>query len=103
MEASSEIELRAGGAHSLVLGSTGSTGYVWEFEIIGQPDVIRISENINNIQSDTIRPQNYSVEHTYVIEALGPGRAEAHFVFRRPWEKDAPPVQVKSVRVNVIK
>lgn len=103
MEASSEIELRAGTGYQLVLCSPGGTGYVWESEVIGPPDVIRIRELCEEPHDvDRSVMQNYSVDCTYVIEALQPGKAQARFVFRRPWEKDISPLQVKYIRVNVI-
>ena len=46
--------------------------------------------------------QTSSVEHTFVIEALAPGRSEVRFMLRRPWEKNVPPVRTLSVRVTVI-
>jgi len=102
LEASSEIELHPGAEYHLILGGTGSTGYVWECGIIGPPDVILVRETLQEAPPDTGRLQNFSVNHTYIIEALGPGKAEARFVFRRPWEKDTSPLQVKSIRVNVL-
>lgn len=87
----------------MVLGSSASNGYVWEVEVIGVPDVIRIRELCEKTPDvDRSVMQNYSVDCTYLIEALRLGCAEVRFVFRRPWEKDAPPLQMKSVRVNVI-
>lgn len=105
MEASSEIELHPGGRHHLMLGSPGSTGYAWEFKVDGPPGVILVGLSAAE-QSPHVQPsvlQTYSVEQTYVIEALGPGTAEAQFVLRRPWEKEVPPARVISVRVNVVR
>ena len=102
MAASSEIELHVGAEYPLVLGSSGSTGYVWEAEVLGSPDVILIREDLAEMPPENGRLQNFSVNHSYVIEARKPGKSEVRFVFRRPWEKDMPPLQVKSVRVSVI-
>ncbi len=104
LEASSEIELRPGEEHHLVLGSLGSAGYAWEFEVRGSPGVIGIRSGPPGPTSD-IQPsvlQTYSVEHTYVITALAPGKAEVRFLLRRPWEKGKPPARAILVHVIVI-
>jgi predicted secreted protein len=104
LEASSEIELRPGERHEVVLESSGSTGYTWEFEVDGPPDVVQVRLNQPAPPSDSQRSglANYSVEHTYAIEALAPGSVEIRFVFRRPWQKGAPPAQTRVFRVKVV-
>ena len=105
MEASSEIELRPGYEYHLELGSLGSAGYAWEFEVDGPQGVIIVRPGPPGPSPD-VQPsvlQTYSVEHSFVIEAQGPGKAEARFVLRRPWEQNVPPVKVISVQVTVIK
>ncbi len=99
MEASSEIELHPGAEYRLELGSPGGTGYVWAFEIIGPPGVLAVRELLQELPPETGRLQTYSVEHTYIIEAKNPGKAEVRFVFKRPWETT--PLQVKSIQVTV--
>jgi predicted secreted protein len=105
LEALFKIELHPGGEYSLSLGGAGSAGYAWEFKVDGSPGVILVRQALPEPQPD-VPPsalQTYSVEHTFIIEALGPGKVEVRFVLKRPWEKEVPPVQVKSVRVTVIK
>ena len=105
LEASSEITLRTGEEHRVVLGGLGSAGYAWEFEVEGSPGVIFVRASLPVPSSDPQRPvllQTSSVEHTFIIEALAPGKAEARFVLKRPWEKNVPPVRMISVRVTVI-
>ncbi len=104
LEASSEIELRTGEEYRVVLGGLGSAGYAWEPKVEGLPGVIVIRPSLPALSPD-IQPsgaQTSSVEHTFVIEALAPGKAEARFGLRRPWEKGVPPVRVISVWVTVI-
>lgn len=104
MEASSEVELHLGDEHHVVLGSLGSAGYAWEYEVVGILGVILIHQAlpkpVSVIQSPAL--QTYSVEHDFIIEALNRGKAEAKFMLRRPWEKGIPPLKVISVRVTVI-
>jgi len=103
LEASSDIELRPGGEYRLALGSLGSAGYTWESEIIGPQDVVLVRPGPPKTTSDIQPPvlQTYSVEETYIIEAISPGKAEVKFSLKRPWEKEKPPVQVKSIQVTV--
>ena len=106
MEAPSEITLRIGEAHRVVLGGLGSAGYAWESKVEGPPGVIYVRA-LPPAPSSGPQPQppvtqTFSVEHTFIIEALAPGKAEAQFILRRPWEKNVPPLRVISVRVTVV-
>jgi len=108
LEASSEIVLHPGAEHRVVLGGLGSAGYTWEFEVAGPRGVIAIRsipsvlpESPPDEHPSTL--QTTSVEHTFVIRALEPGKAEARFLLRRPWQRDVPPVQTVTVRVTVEK
>jgi predicted secreted protein len=105
LEASSEIELHPGDKCHQALGSLGSAGYAWEFEVYGPEGVIRVYQappGLSSIVEASVL-QTYSVEHNFIIEALELGKAEVRFVLRRPWEKDVPPVQVMAVRVAVVR
>lgn len=107
MEAPSEITLRIGEAHRVVLGGLGSAGYAWESKVEGPPGVIYVrpslpSAHSSGPQSKPPVTQTFSVEHTFIIEALAPGKAEAQFILRRPWEKNVPPLRMISIRVTVI-
>ncbi|SEL24884.1 protease inhibitor I42 family protein [Nitrosovibrio tenuis] len=113
MEASSELVLHPGAEYRVVLGGLGSAGYVWEFQINGPPGVIAIRPVLPVLPEsppkapdapDAAHPsalQTTSVEHTFIIDALEPGEAEALFFLRRPWQKDVPPVRTVTVRVTV--
>ncbi len=112
LEASSEVVLRPGDEYRVALGGLGSAGYIWTFEVDGLPGVITVrsapsvpSVPLKNFQSDTHRStlQTASVEHIFVIEAREPGKAEARFLLRRPWEKSVPPVRTVTVHVTVAK
>ncbi len=103
MEASSDIELHPGEEYSLAVGSLGGAGYEWMFDINGLQDVICVYPGPPGPPGE-IEPSplhTRSVEHVFVIKAMGAGKAEARFVLRRPWQKEAPPVQVISVKVTV--
>ena len=103
LEASSDITLRPGGEYRLTLGSSGSSGYTWEFEILGPQGVVVVRPGpqgpVPEIQPYLL--QTWSVDEVYVIEATGPGRAEVRFSLKRPGEKENPAAQVKSFRVTV--
>lgn len=112
LEASSEVVLRPGDEYPVVLGGLGSAGYAWEFEVDGPSDVIAVQSvpSISSTSSKDSQPdahrstlQTTSVEHIFVIEALEPGKAEARFLLKRPWEKSGPPVRTVTVRVTVAK
>jgi predicted secreted protein len=106
LEALPEITLRTGNAHHVVIGGLGSAGYAWGFEVEGPPGVIFVRASLLPPPPANPPPpallQTSSVEHTFVIEALAPGKSEVRFMLRRPWEKNVPPVRTLSVRVTVI-
>lgn len=103
LEASSDIKLGVGDQHEIVLDSPGGTGYVWELEVDAPPNVLEVqfgeSTPLRDEQSGGLA--NFSSKHTYVIKALAPGSGEVRFLLRRPWQKTAPPAQVKLVRVTI--
>lgn len=105
MEAPSEIVIRPGAVHRVVLGGLGSAGYLWEFEVDGPPGVIAVRPDFPT-QKETTRTnrstlQTSSVEHLFTIEALKPGQAEVRFLLRRPWQRETPPVRTITVHVTV--
>jgi predicted secreted protein len=106
LEALPEIKLRTGEAHHVVIGGLGSAGYAWGFEVEGPTGVIFVRASLLALPpADPPHPallQTSSVEHTFVIEALAPGKSKVRFVLRRPWEKKVPPVRMISVPVTVI-
>lgn len=104
LEASSEITLRPGGEYHLALGSLGSAGYTWESEIVGPQGVVLVRTGPPG-KTSPVHPaplQTYSVESTYILEAIGTGSVEVKFSLRRPWEKETPPAKIESFQVTVI-
>ncbi len=104
LEASSDIKLRPGGEYHLALGSLGSAGYTWESEIVGPQGVVLVRTGPPG-KTSPVHPtflQTYSVESTYVIEAVGPGSVEVKFSLRRPWEKGTLPAKIESFQVTVM-
>jgi len=88
----------------VVLGGLGSAGYVWEFEVDEPPGVIAVRPGLSSVvppHANHSRLQTYSVEHTFIIDALRPGKAEVRFLLRRPWQKDVPPARTVTVHVTV--
>jgi predicted secreted protein len=104
-EAQSEIILHPGEEHCVVLGGLGSAGYVWEFEVDEPSGVIAVRSGLSSAKvpahANHSRLQTYSVEHTFIIDALKPGKAEVRFLLRRPWQKDAPSARTVTIHVTV--
>jgi len=96
--------LHPGEEHCAVLGGLGSAGYVWEVEIDEAAGVIAVRPGLSSTvppRANRSRLQTYSVEHTFIIDALKPGKAEVRFLLRRPWQKDASPARTVTVHVTV--
>jgi len=103
LEASSDITLRPGGEYRLALGSSGSSGYTWEFEVLGPQGVVMVRPGppgpVPEIQPYLL--QTWSMEESWIIEAIRPGKVEVEFALKRPMEQENPPAQIKSIRVTV--
>ena len=100
-----KIELYCGEQYSLKLGGLGSAGYIWGFIINGSQDVIHIYETVGshpaNIKYQI--PQNYEIDHTFVIKAQKQGTVMVRFDLKRPWEKKVSPIRTKLVWITVFK
>jgi len=93
------ISLTAGEERSITLAGLGAAGYVWRWEIEGDPDVIAVSserpEDVDQL------PPGASADEVLTVRALRPGRGTLRLVQQRPWEKDAPPRAERGLEVTV--
>lgn len=79
---------------SVILDSNPTTGYSWQ---LAEP----LDENLLKlIKSNFIPPDTDLVgapgQEEWAFQALRKGKTTISFHYLRPWEKDVPPVQIKS-------
>ena len=91
---------------TLNLPGLATAGYRWTCEI-NQPDeaVVEVSDgglkhSSSNRESEPL-PVGSSGTEAFTIWAIQPGCARLHFVQRRSWEEDQPPLKEYQVEIMV--
>jgi inhibitor of cysteine peptidase len=97
-DAGRTIQMRVGDRLEVALPGNPTTGFQWEvgalnhavLRPIGEPEFERSSSAIGSGGKVTMR-----------FEAVGPGATGLQLVYRRPFEKDAPPARTFEVTATV--
>jgi len=100
-EPGGQVTLTVGQELAMQLQGNVTTGYVWEL-VAPVPDVLTV------IDPGTYRASNGSEPRvgaggtaSFVFRAARPGKGVLELVYRRPWERDAPPARMVRVDVDV--
>jgi inhibitor of cysteine peptidase len=96
----------SGGSASLIPGqplvvrlpSNPSTGYSWNYSVVGD-DVLHL-ESVSGVSASPNGMVGVPGDTVWSFRAQGKGIAELNYVYARPWEKDAPPA--KTFRLTVV-
>jgi hypothetical protein len=105
MEIPARIELRVGERWSARLPGLGSAGYQWTWELKGA-GVVEVT--LAPVSSPIVPPAggeppgSSSVDQQVEVRALQPGVTTVHFIQRRPWQLDQPPLRHHVVEVAVV-
>jgi predicted secreted protein len=106
------MELRIGDTHTIRLAGLGTVGYEWNYNVEGEHSVIEISRRSaleeddnkkNRYDNDKRLPIGQSIDEVFIIKGVSVGRAIVHFLQRRPWEIDVPPLNKADVEVIVLR
>jgi predicted secreted protein len=92
------IRLKEGQKHEIQLkDNSGSTGYVWSFTVDTLTAQVRKGKivKINPLMTISAYMQ------TYVITGKKKGKTQLEFLLKRPWEKDAIPMETKRYEIIV--
>jgi len=98
------ITLKPGETYSLTLKGKGSAGYSWAYEVSGDTSSVAVTITGTGRPPDTGSkqpPATYSVDEQLIVRAVSPGTATIHLRLRRSWEKDKPPLEDQTVKVDV--
>jgi len=94
----SVIHLNTGQQLQAVLNGNPTTGYNWENATISSNVIKRVGEI-------EFRPASRAIgapgKVTMRFKAMAPGQAELKLIYRRPWEKNIPPIDTFRVSVTV--
>ena len=83
------------------LSSNITTGYSWTCAVEPK-DIVKLtgSDYITSAPAGIVGAGGFSL---FNFEAVAPGKANLKFQYARPWEKNIPPVQIRSYSVTVNK
>ena len=105
MEDPEVIRLRPGDSHVLSFPGMGAAGYEWSFEVEGDAEAVTV---VRGPASDEggggtahELPAGASLPERFAIVARAPGRAFVRFAQRRRWEAGVPPLEERTVDVEV--
>jgi inhibitor of cysteine peptidase len=103
--AESSIVLKTVGDFFVKITSNPSTGYGWAVQKITDESVVKfkgIKEDEDDEEETTERPlMGAPTYDTFIFEALKPGNATVTLIYRRPWEKDVPPIKTHKIHIAV--
>ena len=105
-ENESQITVKAGGEFSIKIESNPTTGYSWALVSPKKDEdsPVRFKEHKVEEPGDRPNEQPRLGAPTYEIftfSALAPGETVIELHYRRPWEKDIPPIKKHQVKVTV--
>jgi predicted secreted protein len=94
------LDLAAGQQYAVELAGLGTSGYIWEHEIIGDGDVVDVQWTRGFPPGAPPHPAGVSAPEVATIRAVRPGAVEVRLYQHRRWE---PPDQVRTqYRLSVL-
>lgn len=90
--------LHIGETFTIILDGNPTTGYSWQYQIVGDPSIVSIQDNYtpysNRIGSGG--------QFIYNGKAMKRGQISIIFSYARPWETNIPPINIKQYNITVI-
>jgi predicted secreted protein len=96
-----QLDLTVGQAHNLTLPSLGTSGYVWQERVVGQPGVVSVSWQRGFPPGTKLPAVGVAAPETLTIHALEPGEVTLLLEQARPWERDRAPQRQERITVRV--
>jgi inhibitor of cysteine peptidase len=96
--AGGQIRLNSGDQLTVTLASNPTTGYLWEIQTVDAGVLQPVGEWEFESNSDALGAGG---TETRRFVAIASGQTTLEMVYHRPWERDAPPVNVLRVTVTV--
>jgi inhibitor of cysteine peptidase len=97
-EAGQQVALSVGESREVVLAGNPTTGYQWEVASLD-------TSIVKPIDAATYEPSGTAMgsggQFTFRIQAVAPGQTSLKLVYRRPFEKETPPIQTFEVALIV--
>jgi predicted secreted protein len=99
MELPAKIDLKVGETYTLKLPGLGTAGYQWTYDIGGDRNLIDVSQT--TAKSSEFPAVGSSMDRVFILGGLAMGQVTIHFMQRRPWEKNQPPVAEHTLEVDI--
>lgn len=100
-EHETRIAVRQAGDFLIKIKSNPTTGYSWALLKPVDEKILKFKglkeEDDQEIEQPLIGQPTYEI---FVLEALAPGKTTVELQYRRPWEKDVPPI--KTYKIHII-
>jgi inhibitor of cysteine peptidase len=102
----SHITVKAPGEFSIKIKSNPTTGYSWWQHSPGEKEESPIKFKEKKVEEPGDRPEQERklgapTYEIFTFEALEPGEVMLELHYRRPWEKDVPPIKKHKIHVTV--
>ena len=95
-----EVALALGRTFEIALGENPTTGFRWELKDAGSPACFPLG---NSYEKPPAAVPGRAGVRRWRFEAAQAGSGSIELVYRRAWERDAPPTQVFRIVVKVEK
>ena len=100
------ITVKAPGEFSIKIESNPTTGYSWALQPPKEKEETLVKFKKQKVEepgdeSRKQRPLGAPTYEIFTFEALAPGEAVIQLHYRRPWEKDVPPIKKHKVIVTI--
>jgi inhibitor of cysteine peptidase len=99
------ITVKAAGEFSIKIESNPTTGYSWALQPPKEKEetLVKFKKQRVGVPGEESRqkPLGAPTYEIFTFEALAPGEAVIELHYRRPWEKDVPPIKKHKVIVTI--
>jgi len=93
------MRVKLGQQFNLKLESNATTGYQWQLaQPLAAGKVKQIDHKYITLKNGKIGTGGHEV---WTFKALGQGKTEIMFKYIRPWEKDVPPVELRTFLIEI--
>ena len=105
METPTRVDLEIGKAYILRLPGLGTAGYLWNYEVFENGDLVNVLEMpVESLQPDAGNlPTSVgsSKDQVFTIRASKAGHSAIRFIQKRSWELNQPPLKEYILEVDI--
>lgn len=100
-DAGRTVDLATGGALEITLDGNPTTGYAW-IQLSGNNAVLKpVGGDAYKQNQAAAGVVGVGGQFTFQFKAVGAGATQLKFGYRRPWEKNVPPIETLELNIRV--